>query len=146
MDLDRIEAFLGIVRRGSFTGAAAALALSQPAVSRRIDLLEDELAAPLFERTRAGIRLTDAGRAFLPYAETLLASVHDGVAAVRALERPDHGTMTLAIVGTLAATALTRRLQTFRAEHPGVDLRLRTALSREVSELVRRGDATLGLR
>jgi len=146
MELDQIEAFVAIVRRGSFTGAGAALALSQPAVSRRIDLLEHELAAPVFERTRGGVRLTEAGRAFLPYAETLLASMHDGIAAVRALERPDHGAMTLAIVGTLASTTLTARLRSFRAAYPRVELRLRTALSREVSELVRRGDATLGLR
>ena len=54
--------------------------------------------------------------------------------------------ITLALVGTLASTSLTGCLQRFRDAHPRVELRLRTALSQEVSVLVRRGDATLGLR
>jgi DNA-binding transcriptional LysR family regulator len=143
MELDQV---VTIVRRGGFTRAAATLHLSQPAVSRRLDLLERELGRPLFDRTRGGAQLTEAGRAFLPHAETLLASMRDGVEAVRALERSDRGTVTVALVGTLANTVLTGRLQRFRDAHRQVKLELRTALSREVSALVRRGDAALGLR
>jgi len=146
VELDHVEAFVAIVRRGGFTRAAGVLHLSQPAVSRRLELLEREVGRPLFDRTRGGARLTEAGRAFLPHAEALLASARDGVEAVRALERTDAGTVTLALVGTLASTTLTARLQRFRRRHPGVRLALRTALSREVSALVRRGEATLGLR
>ncbi|HSS00310.1 MAG TPA: LysR family transcriptional regulator [Kofleriaceae bacterium] len=146
MELDHIEAFLAIVRRGGFTRASASLHLSQPAISRRIDLLERDLGAPLFERIRTGVVLTEAGRAFLPHAEAVLASMRDGISAVGALRGTGHGTVSLAIVGTLASTTLTRCLRQFREAHPAVDLRLRTALSAEVSALVRRGDATLGLR
>lgn len=146
MELDHVEAFVAIVRRGGFTRASAALHLSQPAISRRVQLLERELDAPLFERIRSGVVLTDAGRAFLPHAEALLASMRDGIDAVGALRGADRGAVTLAVVGTLASTSLTARLRRFREAYPGIDLRVRTALSREVSELVRRGDATLGLR
>ena len=146
MELNQAEAFVAIVRRGGFTRASAALHLSQPAISRRLHLLERELGAPLFERIRSGVVLTEAGRAFLPHAEALLASVRDGIEAVGALRDADRGTVTLAVVGTLASTSLTARLRRFRETYPGVDLRVRTALSREVSELVRRGDAALGLR
>lgn len=146
MQLDQVEAFVAIVRRGGFTRAASSLHRSQPAVSRRLELLERELGAPVLERVRGGVKLTEAGRAFLPYAEGLLASIRDGIEAVRTLERADHGTITLAVVGTLASTALTERLQDFRRVYPRVRLLLRTALSHEVSALVRRGDATLGLR
>jgi DNA-binding transcriptional LysR family regulator len=146
MEVDHVEAFVAIVRRGGFTPAARTLHLSQPAISRRVHLLEGELGAPLFERVRSGVVLTDAGRAFLPYAEALLASMRDGIEAVAALRSGDHGSVALALVGTLASTALTERLRRFRERHPAVDLRLRTALSAEVSGLVRRGDATLGLR
>src|SRR5262245_37572735 len=145
MQLDHVEAFVAVVRHGGFTRASAALHLSQPAVSRRIGLLETELGAPLFERLPGGPRLTEAGRAFLPHAESLLASMRDGAEAVAALQG-ESGTVTLALVGTLASTALTGRLKRFREEHPHVDLRVRTALSAEVSGLVRRGDANLGLR
>src|SRR5262249_38702281 len=141
VEIDQVEAFVTIVRRGGFTRAAAALHLSQPAVSRRVDRLARELGQPLFHRGQpAG--LTEAGRAFLPHAEALLASMRDGVEAVQALDRADRGTVTLALVGTLASTRLTAHLQRFRRTHPHVRLALRTALSREVSALVRRGDAS----
>jgi DNA-binding transcriptional LysR family regulator len=146
VEVDHVEAFVAIVRRGGFTPAARMLHLSQPAISRRVHLLEDELGSPLFERIRSGVVLTDAGRAFLPYAEALLASMRDGIEAVAALRGGDRGSVALAIVGTLASTSLTERLRRFRERHPAADLRLRTALSAEVSSLVRRGDATLGLR
>ena len=145
MEFDHVEAFAAIVRHGGFTRASAALHLSQPAISRRIHLLEHELGAPVFERLPAGPLLTEAGRAFLPHAEALLASMRDGAEAVAAL-RGESGTVTLALVGTLASTALTGRLKRFREQRPAIDLRIRTALSAEVSELVRRGAANLGLR
>jgi DNA-binding transcriptional LysR family regulator len=146
MELDHVEAFVAIVRHGAFTRASASLHLSQPAISRRIQLLERELGAPVFERIPGGVQLTEAGRAFLPHAEAVLASMRDGREAVRELRGSRRGTIALALVGTLASTSLTERLRRFREAHPAVDLRLRTALSAEVSALVRRGDATLGLR
>jgi DNA-binding transcriptional LysR family regulator len=146
MELDQVETFVAVVRGGGFTKAASILHLSQPAVSRRLELLERELGAPLFERMRSGVILTEAGRTFLPHAEGLLACMRDGLDSVRALHQVDRGAITLALVGTLASTTLTGCLQRFRDAHPRVELRLRTALSQEVSVLVRRGDATLGLR
>jgi len=146
MQIDQVETFVAIIRRGGFTRAASSLHLSQPAVSRRLDLLERQLGRPLFDRTRGGARLTEAGQAFLPHAEALLASMRDGVEAVRGLDRTDRGVVTVALVGTLASTELTTRLKRFRRAYPDVRLAVRTALSREVSALVRRGDAALGLR
>lgn len=146
MELDHVEAFLAIARSGGFSRGSAALHLSQPATSRRIKLLEAELGAPLFDRLGRGVTLTEAGRAFLPYAQALLASMRDGIEAVNAVRGTAHGTVTLALVGTLASSSLTARLSRLRSEHPGLDLRLRTALSAEVSALVLRGDAGLGLR
>lgn len=146
MDFAVIEAFVAVVEFGGFTRAAAALHLSQPALSRRIGLVEHELGQPLFERGRHGARLTDAGSTFLPHAQAALACVRDGAAAVRALSGGDTGSLTLAIVGTLASTDLAARLGRFRDAHPRVRLLLRTGSSAEVSALVRRGEATLGLR
>lgn len=146
MELSEIEAFVTIQRAGGFTRAAELLHLSQPAVSRRIELLERELGAPLFERLPSGIRLTEAGLAFLPYAQQVLAAISDGKAAVHALEEEEQGTITLALVGTLASTQLMTHLQTFHESYPQVRLLLRTARSDEVSTMVQQGDAHLGLR
>ncbi|HZR80022.1 MAG TPA: LysR family transcriptional regulator [Candidatus Binatia bacterium] len=146
MDFPNVEAFLAIVRLGAFTRAADALHVSQPALSRRIGLLEHELGQPVFERGRTGARLTDAGSAFLPHAEAALASLRDGAAAVEALAHGETGRLTLAIVGTLASTDVTAQLRRFRDDHPRLDFLLRTGNSAEVSGLVRRGEAALGLR
>nr|WP_274532165.1 LysR family transcriptional regulator [Ktedonobacter racemifer] len=146
MELSEIEAFVTIQRTGGFTRAAELLHLSQPAVSRRIELLERELGVALFERLSNGIRLTEAGQAFLPYAQQVLTAIVDGKAAIHALEEEEQGTIELALVGTLASTQLTTHLQAFREAYPRVHLRLRTARSDEVSTLVQQGDAHLGLR
>ena len=63
VEIDHVEAFVAIVRRGGFTRAAAFLNLSQPAVSRRLDLLEHELGRALFDRARGRAHLTEAGHA-----------------------------------------------------------------------------------
>ena len=146
MELSEIEAFVSISRSGGFTRAAGILHLSQPAISRRIELLERELGAPLFERLPGGIRLTQAGESFLPYAQQVLAAIEDGKAAVHALEEEELGTLTLALVGTLASTQLTSHLQAFHDASPRVRLLLCTARSDEVSTQVQQGDALLGLR
>lgn len=146
MDFAIIEAFVAVVEFGGFTRAAEALHLSQPALSRRIGLLEHELRHPVLERGRRGVRLTEAGRTFLPHAQAAMASLRDGAAAVEALEQGGAGSVALAIVGTLAGTGLTSRLARFHEEHPGLRVILRTGNSAEVSALVRRGEAALGLR
>jgi DNA-binding transcriptional LysR family regulator len=146
MELDHVEAFLAIARAGGFGRGSVALHLSQPATSRRIKLLETELGAPLFDRLGRGVTLTEAGRAFLPHAQALLAAMRDGIEAVNAVRGTPAGPITLALVGTLASGSLTARLRRLCQDHPGLDLRLRTALSAEVSEIVLRGDAALGLR
>jgi DNA-binding transcriptional LysR family regulator len=144
--IDEIEAFVAIARLGGFARAAEGLHRSQPAISRRVEMLEEQLRIPVFERVRGGVVLTEAGRAFLPYAEAVLASLQDGAEAVRGLERGERGTVSIALVGTLASTKFTAMLRQFGRRHPQVKLGLRTANSQEVSELVRRGEATLGLR
>jgi len=144
--IDEIETFVSIARRGGFARAAESLHRSQPAISRRVEMLEQQLGTPLFERVRGGVILTEAGRALLPYAEAALAGLKDGAEAVRGLARGERGAVSVALVGTLASTRFAAMLRQFGQRHPAVRLELRTANSQEVSDLVRRGEATLGLR
>ena len=146
MDMDQIRTFVAVARGRSFSGAAATLHRSQPAISRRIELLEREFDIALFERLRGGSILTDAGAAFLPYAEIVLAAAADGAEALRAGRQGETGRIPLALVGTLANAALTNALRQFGKQYPKVRLELRTATSHEVSDLVQRGEAMLGLR
>ena len=69
MDFPQLEAFLEAASRGSFRRAADALYLSQPSVSARVQTLEDEVGVALFHRTARGVRLTEMGQVFLPFAQ-----------------------------------------------------------------------------
>jgi DNA-binding transcriptional LysR family regulator len=101
---------------------------------------------PLFGRIAGRTVLSDAGRVLVPYAERAVAATRDAEQAVRALTRPNAGPLSLAVVGTLAGERLTAILKCFAIENPQVDLTLRTATSAEVSDLVRKGESTVGLR
>lgn len=146
MEMIEIEAFLAVARTGQFTRAALLLHLSQPAVSRRIETLERELGTRLFDRIPQGVRLTAAGEAFLPHAERIGAAAGDGLRAVRELDDRVAGRVALALVGTLASTALPRRLRAFRERFPDVHVTIRTDRSDGVSQSVRQGEADMGLR
>jgi DNA-binding transcriptional LysR family regulator len=146
MNLHDIQTFVSIAQLGGVTRAAGRLHRSQPAITRRIRALELQLGAPLLERSKSGTALTEAGRAFLPYAEAVLSALKDGTEAVTALHNRVRGSVSVAIVGTLAATTLPARLKQFSQANPEVRLELRTANSDEVSDLVRRAEVNLGLR
>jgi DNA-binding transcriptional LysR family regulator len=146
MDSEALKTFVTIERVGGFSAAAEQLNRSQPAISRRIALLEAELGASLFERVAGGVVLSQAGHVLLPHAERVLAALKDAAQAVDALRRGEAGPLSLAVVGTLAGAGLTALLHRFTARFPAVDLSLRTATSSEVSELVRRGEVAIGLR
>lgn len=145
MTFDEIEAFVCIADQSGFTQAARQLNRSQPAISRRIHELENSLDAVLFERVGRRVVLTDAGKALLPHAEAVLAAIRDGERAVRD-QAGGGSTLRLAIVGTLADSHVVDALRAFKSRFEQVSVELRTATSREVSTLVRNGEACLGLR
>jgi DNA-binding transcriptional LysR family regulator len=146
MDSGALNTFLIVYRRGGISNAAKVLHRSQPAISRRIALLEEELGVPLFERIAGRTVLSDAGKVMVPYAERAVAAAQDAENAVRALTHSNSGPVALAVVGTLAGGGLAAIMKRFAREHSDVDLTLRTATSGEVSGLIRRGEATIGLR
>jgi DNA-binding transcriptional LysR family regulator len=146
MNLHDVETFVSIAQLGGVTRTAGQLHRSQPAITRRINHLEDQLGVPLLERGRSGAILTEAGRTFLPYAKAVLAALKDGAQAVQALQGDDHGAVSLAIVGPLAGTTVVQQLRRFSARHRNARLELRTANSFEVSDMVRCGEVSLGLR
>src|SRR4051812_12500434 len=100
-NMPEIRAFLEVVHEGSFTRAAARLNISQPALSRRISLLEKSLGSPLFSRYLDGIQLTEAGAALLPHAHAATTALRDGLEAVRGTTQGESGNIDLAIASTL---------------------------------------------
>src|SRR5262245_44441517 len=126
VDSDALKTFLTIHREGGISSAARTLHRTQPAISRRIALLEQELGVPLFERGAGRAVLSDAGRVLVPYAERAVAAAQDAENAVRALSKPNAGPLALAIVGTLAGSRLSKIIQRLARSYPELELPLRT--------------------
>jgi DNA-binding transcriptional LysR family regulator len=145
VELGQLEAFERTHREGSFTRAAEALALTQPAVSTRIAQLEAELGGPLFVRSGRKLALTALGRRFLPYAERALAVLADGLHAVQAVHSGKVGQVTLSSLAIMGIDLLPEPLARFMHENPGVDVLIRRSSTSEIIEQLYDGTAVLGL-
>lgn len=146
MNIAELEAFIAVAEHGNYSRAAEQLAISQPAISRRISLLEGDLGDVLLERGRHGARLTPAGETFLAFAKRAVGELATGMRAVNALQAGDRGVIKLAMAGTIPNTSIMETLRRFRAENPHIRLSILTAKSDEVSELVASGEVDAGLR
>lgn len=145
MEIGQIEAFVQVVRDGSFTQAANSLNLSQPSVSTRVAGLETALNCQLFVRGGRRLKLTPIGEAFLPYAERSLSALQEGRAAVLDHQSGKRGRVSLAVLDTLAVSFLPKPMQRFRDEHPAVDFAVHLSMPREILNLLYEGVADLGL-
>lgn len=125
MTLRQVSYFLAVADDGSFTLAARKLRIAQPSLSQQVQALERDLGADLLERTSRGVRLTPAGREFLPEARAMLAAVQRGRLAVRHAEALEGGELEIATVRSLAVGVLPQLIGSFRSRHPGVSIWLR---------------------
>jgi DNA-binding transcriptional LysR family regulator len=148
INVPELRAFVAVVRSGTFTAASARLNITQPALSRRVQLIEQALGSPLFERFPAGPRLTETGREFLPHAEAALTALEEGVEAVDGMLRGDRGRVAFAALGALCNGTVVQALGKFREETPGAELSLsfHASTSEELSDLVLQGATMWGLR
>ncbi|WP_371675620.1 LysR family transcriptional regulator [Streptomyces sp. NBC_01276] len=116
MDLDTIRTFVAAAEAGRFQEAAAGLAVTQQAVSKRIAALERDLGVRLFTRTARGAELTIDGQAFLPHARELLRVAERAVASVRPGRRP------LRVDVIASRVAPSGMMRDFHRAHPDVEL------------------------
>ncbi|WP_167762234.1 LysR family transcriptional regulator [Blastococcus sp. CT_GayMR20] len=145
MELRQFEHFLAVVEEGSFTRAAARVFMVQSSLSASLLSLERELGTELFIRGRRGAELTDAGRAFLGPARAALREAdraRDAVAEVEGLLR---GSVRVATVPLPRALDMSPTIGRFRAEHPGVDLRVVPTGTQEAVQLVADGEADFAI-
>ena len=145
MLLGQIDGFIEIARQGNMRRAAFALSISQPALTARLQGLEEELGAVLFRRTHAGMVLTPAGRAFLPHADRAIEAIRSGSSLVRAIEHGIIGEVALAVAPAVSAYVLPEILVRFVKRHPDVRLLVRTGHSEEIVDLVAHGEVDLGI-
>jgi DNA-binding transcriptional LysR family regulator len=145
IQLVQVEGFLEVARRGSVSRAAEALFVTQPTLTARLHSLERELGAPLFVRTPHGMRLTDAGRAWVPYAERALRALVDGRDVLQQVKSASAGHLMIGAAPAVSTYILPELLEKFVAAHPRVEVSVRTGHSEDVVDLVLRDEVQLGL-
>lgn len=145
MDLKRIRNFVALAEAGSFRLASERLHLAQPPLSVSIQKLEAELGAKLFHRGPAGVTLTPLGESLLQDAKRVLFFEHQMVANARDATNGVGGLLRIGFVGTTTFGLLQRLLPAFRAQFPGVELRLQEASSIAVLAQLEQGTLDLGL-
>jgi DNA-binding transcriptional LysR family regulator len=145
MLLAQLEAFVESARLGSVGRGAQALFITQPAMSARLKGLESSLGVELLVRTRRGVRLSEAGKAFLPFAQRALEAVSEGEQLVAELTRGGEGRLAIGAAPAVSTSVLPGMLARFRAAKPNAQLIVRTGHSEEVLELVLREQVELGL-
>src|SRR6185312_2977771 len=133
--LDLLRGFEAAARHLSFTRAAAELFLTQSAVSRQIQALEEFVGVPLFERRHKALALTEAGENYQRSVASALDQVREATRKLRQT-RQNH-VLTVTTTVSFAALWLVPRLSRFRKENPGVDVRIMA--THEVVDLDREG-------
>ena len=127
VELHQLEYFVAVAEELSFTRGARRAHVVQSAVSAAITRLERELNAPLFERTRRRVALTDAGSALLPEARATLAAAQGARDAVAAVRGGLRGTVSLGIMLSNGPVDLAAVLGRFHTDHPDVVVHARQA-------------------
>ena len=145
LNLHHLRVFAAVAEHGGFSRAAAALRLSQPAVSKTVQDLERQVGLALFDRSGRAPRLTDAGDVLFARARELFGVervAEDELSALRGLER---GILRVGASTTVATYFLPPLLARFHAQHPGVTLRVASANTRAIARRLLEGRLDIAL-
>ncbi|AJQ84615.1 LysR family transcriptional regulator [Xanthomonas oryzae pv. oryzae] len=145
MDLASLNAFVAVAASGSFSAAGEALHLTQPAVSKRIALLEAQLSARLFDRLGRQVVLTEAGQALLPRAQRILAELQDTRRVLEHLGAAFGGRLSLATSHHVGLHRLPALLRSFATQHPQAALDIQFLDSELAYAAVLRGELELAV-
>lgn len=142
--LQRLRIFTAVHEAGSFSRAAVALHMSQPAVSQQIAALEREMGTTLVARSTRGVQLTDAGHVVHRHALAILRSARDARRELAALEGSTQR-LRVAAFPSACATLLPEATRMFRGQSPGVDVQFDELDAEPTIELVKKGSIDVGI-
>ncbi|WP_237155510.1 LysR family transcriptional regulator [Oryzibacter oryziterrae] len=145
MDLDRLKTFLCVAESGSLSAASDLLRIAQPALSRQIRLLEDEVGQSLFVRSRRGMDLTAAGTELQARVSGLVRQLEQSFEDVRAFADRPRGQVTIGIVPTVAAIVAESLALTVLRDYPDVRLRFVEGYTGHVLDWLHHRDVDLAL-
>ncbi|HDR9173065.1 TPA: LysR family transcriptional regulator [Burkholderia vietnamiensis] len=145
MDLRQMRYFVAVAECRSISVAARLVHVAQPALTRQMHALEEELGTSLFDRTTRGVSLTDAGKQLLADATKLLDDAATAMDRVRRAGRGEIGHLSIALpIRQAAAPEIAGILKTFRREVPGVSITLSHLLSEAQLKLLSTGQLDAG--
>lgn len=145
MELRQLRYVIAVADHRHFTRAAASVPVAQPALSHQVKLLEQELGIELFERSRSGARLTEAGEIFLLRARRALAEMDAAREEIAAFKGLASGRLVLGAMQALAGLDLPLLLAAFHAAHPGIDVSLREDSTSDMFAMLARGEIDLAI-
>ncbi|MEQ5836776.1 pca operon transcription factor PcaQ [Marinobacter sp. NFXS9] len=119
-----LQCFLEVARQGSVGGAADVLALTQPAVSKKLKELEEMLGVRLMERSKKGVELTQFGEVFLRYAGASVAALREGTNSILQAQQGGKTQLIIGVLPTVAASVLPQAVKRFRQGGLDVTLKL----------------------
>jgi LysR family transcriptional regulator, benzoate and cis,cis-muconate-responsive activator of ben and cat genes len=145
VELRHLRYFVAVAEMENVSRAALKLHVSQPALSRQIRDLEDEIGFSLLERTAKSVRLTDAGRTFLDNARALLQNADDAVTKARAVASAEPTELHVGYSPTPTAEILPKILRAFQRAMPNVHVKLHDWSNNAILDGIRDGRLQLGL-
>lgn len=145
MDTQSLTAFVEVADTGSFTQAGTRMHLSQPAISKRVTVLETQIGTPLFDRIGRQVRLTDAGRTLLPYARKALQDIEDGRRALSGLSGRIDGRLSIGTSHHIGLHRLPPVLGNYTQRYPDVELDIHFMDSEVACQSVLAGTLELGI-
>ncbi|TNC11607.1 LysR family transcriptional regulator [Methylobacterium terricola] len=145
MDFRRLRYFHAVAKAGSFSRAATEIDIAQPALSRQIKQLEDELGALLFYRDGRGVHLTPAGELLIAFADSMIDGSARVAREIRALGGAPQASLSLGVLPSLSTALLEPLVVRLHERHPGIRLNVREAMSGTMMNLLQDGKVDIAV-
>ncbi len=145
MEMHQVRYFLAVAEVLNFTRAAEKCNVSQPALTRAIQTLEDELGGPLFRRERTHTHLTELGRLMRPHLVEVLAQSETARARAREFAKLRETPLTLGVMCSIGPTRLLDLMRRFQERHPTVNVMLRDADGKSLQRMLADGELDVAL-
>lgn len=140
-----IQYFLAVAEHHSFTRAAAALHVSQPALSQQVKLLEESLGAQLFDRSGRTTCLTDAGEVYLQYARRASQELREARRAIHDVSDLSRGSLRVAVTPTFTTYLVGPLVEAFHARYPRITLNVQEISQERMEDLLLAGELDVGI-
>lgn len=145
MDLKQLRALVTVAETGNVTKASALLNIVQPAVSRQLRLLEEDMGTALFDRGRHGMELTENGKTMVEYARRILNEVARAKAEIRPSDGPISGIVTIGLLASTAELLSIALVTTVAQAYPGIRLRISVGYAGHLVQWLEQGEVDVAL-